>query len=64
MKHLLPAALAILASGASARADFPTDPGTLHPAPTAEPTTTESTTTTTSSADARTAALEHSFAQA
>jgi tetratricopeptide (TPR) repeat protein len=61
--HLLPAALAVLASVASARADFPTDPSTLHPAPTAEPTTTASTTTI-SPEDARVAALQARFKQA
>jgi tetratricopeptide (TPR) repeat protein len=63
MKHLLPAALALLASGASARADFPTDPGSLHPAPTPEPATAESTATM-SPEDARVAALQARFKQA
>jgi tetratricopeptide (TPR) repeat protein len=62
MNHLLPAALAIFASAASARADFPTDSSTLHPAPTAEPTTAES--TTMSPEDARVAALQARFKQA
>jgi tetratricopeptide (TPR) repeat protein len=58
--RLLPAALAILASAASARADLSVDPNT----PVSTTTTTSSTTTAAASPeDARTAALEQRFAQ-
>jgi tetratricopeptide (TPR) repeat protein len=53
--YLLPVALAIFAS---ARADFPTDPTALHPAPTAEPTA------VVSPEDARVAELQVRFKQA
>jgi tetratricopeptide (TPR) repeat protein len=63
-RFLLPAALAIFASAASARADLYVDPNAPVSAPSTT-TTTESTTTTTTTSpvDARTAALEQRFAQ-